>query len=210
MKKLAVLLLFGLFAATQNSTWAQPNTPAVTVSGGGFLGANSGTYGWAFTINGPVTVTDLGWFDFGGNGLNGSHQVAIWTSAGTLVVSGTVPAGTGTEVNSFLYTPVAPTFLPLGSYTIGGFEDGTSSDPIIVGAGSITPATGISYNGSRSVGGASLTFPSGDTFNNSSSYFGPNFLVAAVPEPTSTALLLLGGAASSIVAWRRRRHHASR
>ena len=204
MKK-SVVLLLGLIAAIPNFAPAQ-STPAVTISGGGFLGANTGTYGWAFNVSAPVTVTDLGWFDFGGNGLNGAHDVAIWTSTGTLVVSGTVPIGNGDEVNSFNYTPVAATSLAAGDYVIGGFESGESGDPIIVGA-TITPAANITYSGSRSTtsGGGALAFPSGDAVGNSNSYFGPNFLLA-VPEPSATALLLLGG----IAAWLRRRQSRSR
>ena len=51
----------------------------------------------------------------------------------------------------------------------------------------------ITYDGSRSTGGAALTFPSGDASGNSSSYFGPNFEFTAVPEPTTIGLLLFGG-----------------
>ena len=210
MKKLSVVLLFGLIAATQNSVWAQGSTPAVTITGGGFLGANSGTYGWAFTLSQPITITDLGWFDFGGNGLNAAHPVGIWTSAGALVLSGTVPSGTGTEVNSFLYTSVTPTLLPVGSYVIAGFENGSSGDPITVGASTITPAAGIiSYDGSRSAAGGSLTFPPSDPLSNGNSYFGPNFLFTAVPEPSTTALLLLTSSVASIFTWFRRRQSAS-
>jgi hypothetical protein len=206
MKKLKFLiLLLGFIAAAQNASWAGTTTsPAVTITGGSFLGPNAGTYGWAFTVSGPVIVTDLGYFDLGGNGLAAAHPVAIWTSAGVLVQSATVPSGTNaSEFNSFLYTPVAPTFLPPGSYVIGGFDGGSSGDIVIVGASTITPAAGIAYNGSRSVAGAALTFPPSDAVSNGSSYFGPNFLFT-VPEPTSNALLLFGGATASVLAWRRR------
>ena len=100
MKPKLLILLIGFVAAMQPAVHAQ--TPALSVSGGGFFGATTGTYGWSFTLSSTITVTDLGYFDFGGNGLNDAHDVGIWTSTGTLMVSATVPAGTaGTLVGRF-------------------------------------------------------------------------------------------------------------
>ncbi|PYK29980.1 MAG: hypothetical protein DME57_08420 [Verrucomicrobia bacterium] len=193
MKSKFLILLIGFVAATtQPAVHAQ--TPALSVSGGGLFGATTGTFGWSFTLSSTISVTDLGYFDFGGNGLNEAHDVGIWTSTGTLMVSATVPAGTaGTLVGDFRYVLVSPTLLAPGDYVIGGFESGSSGDPVEVQASTITTASMITYDGSRSTAGAALTFPSGDASANGNSYFGPNFEFTAVPEPTTIGLLLFGG-----------------
>jgi hypothetical protein len=108
MKKLKfIILLISFLAATHNIARAiQPVTPALSFTGGGSFAAPAGTFGWTFTLTGTLTVTDLGWFDFGGNGLAASHDVGIWASDGTLLVSATVPSGTtGGLIGAFRYTP---------------------------------------------------------------------------------------------------------
>jgi hypothetical protein len=80
------------------SSLAKADTVALTSITGGIL-ATSGTdqlYGWIFTANSPITVTSLGVFDFGSNGLSVSHDVGIFDdTTRALLGSTTVPAGTG-------------------------------------------------------------------------------------------------------------------
>ena len=194
MKSKLLVLLLGFVAATQifaPNSRAQ-GTPALSFTGGGSFGPFAGTYGWSFTLTSTIMVADLGYFDFGDNGLAASHDVGIWTSTGALLVSATVPSGSaGTLINDFRYVLVAPTILTPGNYVIGGFDSGSTGDAITVGASTITTASGITYGASRSIGGSSLTFPTGDAFGHPDSYFGPNFIF--VPEPTTLGLLLFGG-----------------
>ena len=49
----------------------------------------SGTGGWEFTVNSPITVTQLGFFDSGQDGLVDAHPVGLWDLSQTLLVSGT-------------------------------------------------------------------------------------------------------------------------
>jgi hypothetical protein len=56
---------------------------------GGFVIGNQFTVGAA-----DVSINALGVWDQGGNGLVLSHDVGLWNSAGALVASATVPAGT--------------------------------------------------------------------------------------------------------------------
>jgi len=192
MKFKFLILLLGFFAATQQLVPAQ--TPAVSFTGAGNFGAPEGTYGWAFTLTNTISVTELGYFDFGGNGLTDSHDVGIWTNTGTLLVSATVPAGTAATLNGdFRYVLVTATLLAPGDYVIGGFSPADSGDPVAVEASTITTASGLSYGGSRSIGGNTLTFPIGDASGHPNSYFGPNFTFSTVPEPTTLGLLLFGG-----------------
>jgi hypothetical protein len=86
--------------------------------------------GWEFTTKAAVTVTRLGYYDNGADGLLTPHQVGIYDSATQqLLVSGTVGAGTTSpiqgppvlsafapfpEVGAFRYVDVPPTTLPAG------------------------------------------------------------------------------------------------
>jgi hypothetical protein len=164
-----------------------------TTSGAQFSSGNS-TKGWAFTISSPVLVTQLGLWDQGNNGLNASHVVTIWTSTGTLMAQTTIPSGTGaTLIDGFRYVSITSILLPAGSYTIGGFY-GRLDDRFAIHPSTITTASGVTYNGSRSRSG--FAFPSGNFFGNVNSYFGPNFqftTAVATPDSGSTWVLLLLG-----------------
>src|SRR5262249_21074041 len=107
-------------------------------SGSGSLTAISTdvTLGYAFTVSTPISVTMLGLFDSGNNGLAHSHAVTIWTRTGTQLVQATIPFGTGaTLTNGFRYVSIAPFTLAAGTYTIGGFYaagGGGSFDPALI------------------------------------------------------------------------------
>jgi hypothetical protein len=65
----------------------------------GFTDNNvEGTVGWTFSITAPVTVTQLGWYDDGHDGLLHAHAVgisqALDPSPTNGLVSVTIPAGT--------------------------------------------------------------------------------------------------------------------
>jgi hypothetical protein len=149
-------------------------------------------------------VTQLGLWDQGNNGLNTSHVVSIWTSAGTLMAQTTIPSGTGaTLIDGVRYVSITSVLLPVGSYTIGGLY-GRLDDRFAINASAITTASGITYNGSRSRSG--FGFPSGNFFGNVNSFFGPNFqFTTAVPTPDSGwTVSLLGLALLGLAALRRK------
>ena len=88
--------------------------------------------GWIFDANQTLVVGKLGVWDFGADGLLASHQVGIWTSAGTLLGSTIVQSGVASplagpvaEDGRFRYQAVSPIHLNAGSrYVIGGlFND---------------------------------------------------------------------------------------
>ena len=120
--------------------------------------------------------------------------MTVWTSTGIQVAQGTVPSGTsGTLVDSFRYSSIAPVRLAAGNYTIGAFYISGSRDPIAFLATTVTTAAGVHYDGSRF--GNGNAFPQGDPANFPHSYFGPNFQFTATGVPDSAAtwtLLLLG------------------
>jgi hypothetical protein len=187
---------------------ARADSIALTFSGGTpSVFFSNLTNGWAFSTASAITVTSLGYWDFGSDGLATSHQVGIWNSAGTLLMSGTVAAGTAESLSNgfrFNSTISGAPLLAAGTYVIGGL---TSSDPVArqVPLGNLSLAPGISFIQERfNGGGQALTFPSfTDRFATDSGFFGPDFqfnaVSASVPESGGTFLLMLGAVAGLFV-----------
>src|SRR4051812_42963539 len=73
-----------------------------------FTGGNANTFGgnttvgWEFTLNSPMLVDGLGFWDHGSDGLVNTHDVGIWNSSNTalLLTSTTVTNGSSTPVAS--------------------------------------------------------------------------------------------------------------
>ncbi len=148
------------------------------------------TYGWRFSVGDtPLSVTQLGYFDAGLDGLMDSHRVGIWDSAGTLLTQATVPAGTeGTLVSAYRFTLAAPARLEANTtYFIGGLS-ASASDVIIAFDSPQTYASEIAY---QTATYSQLTgFASPDTaYSASHGVFGPNLQFTAVPEPHHYAML---------------------
>lgn len=201
MKSPKLVLSFCLWLILQTIAWGD-----VALQFGNFSlrTDQETTFGWSFTLSSPLFVTDLGYFDFQNDGLTDAHPVAIWTSAGGApILTATVPAGASSSlIDGVRYVAITPTFLPAGTYIIGGYSP-NFSDSVAIENASINAAPGIAYNGSRSAQGAGLMFPSGNTQGYANGDFGPNFQFAPVPEPSAVALLLLGGA-GTLAVWKRR------
>jgi hypothetical protein len=137
----------------------------------------------------------LGFFDGQGSaGLADSHPVGIFDSTGTLLVSATVPSGpAGTLLDGFEFVNVAPTVLGPGSYTIGGQGNGTSTDQFEFGLTGSTAIPGLTL-GSAVVNSSAqntLSFPNVQAPSFSQGYFGPDFVVLTVPEPSAIILLAM-------------------
>ena len=85
------------------------------------------TVGTRFTVEEEIFVTGLGvWEDAAG--LADAHPVGLWTDAGALLTSATVPAGdAGTLVNGFRFERVMPVALSAGeTYRIGALYPGAA------------------------------------------------------------------------------------
>jgi uncharacterized protein DUF4082 len=170
--------------------------------------------GWGFTVNQTLTVNRLGFADFGFDGLAQAHDVGLYTSSGTLLVSGTVAAGTNSPADgNFRWVNVAPTVLNAGStYVIGAFLAG-NGDEWAWDAGklgihlinlSIDPRITISgtarYNCCSET---SLKFPASQIDDSRTMFVGPNFdTVATTPIPAALPLFAAG---LGIIGWAARR-----
>jgi hypothetical protein len=204
VKKLLVLLVaaFLLVSVASAATIAMTINIATPPAGSSAL-----MRGWAFTLANTTTVSRLGWYDAGQDGLTASHQIGIWDiTGGTLFMSGTVSSGTAdplTDRFRFTSNLSGTTTLAPGGYVIGGLSDSGDGTVRLMGPGDVTFAPGISYIQDR-VGGGTFSYPA-STGGFDIGYFGPNFLVgeAAVPEPAT--LFLVGGALSALTSLRRRR-----
>jgi hypothetical protein len=154
---------------------------------------NNATIGYDFTLTTSVTVTELGFFDaFQASGPANPHPVGIWTSGGTLLASATVPAGAPSLViDGFDFVPIAPIVLGPGSYAVGAYGLSTSPDNFEFGESGSTTISGLALGGAVEIFATGLTFPSTPESFATQGYFGPDFLVATIPEPATVGLAAL-------------------
>lgn len=172
---LAITILLAL------APFVSADTPALSFSSyGSYSTASSYTKGWEFTTSTLLTVTALGVYDFGGDGLEEAHDVGIWrTSDQQLITSLTVPPGTaGTLIDGFRYSSL-PTVvqLPADTYRIGAYYPASGySDEYVYGASGISMGGIGTYNdpGLSRSNPAGLTYPTDPEAPGG--YFGPNFL----------------------------------
>jgi hypothetical protein len=171
----------------------QLNAQVVAVQGldANYAGSADRTYGWRFTVgNSPLSVSQLGYYDHGANGLFDSHPVGIWQLDGSLVVQATVPSGTvGTLIDSFRFVSITPVTLNANqTYVIGGWSP-SASDLVIAGSPTATIASEITYNiAAYAAPEDNFGFP-GSTYNATYGVMGPNMEFSAVPEPRHYAMI---------------------
>ena len=172
-------------------------TPTQRTDGGQVVGVSFTSFGG--------TISSLGFFDFGSDGLAASYQVGLWDASQNLIDSVTITP-TSPLYNEFRYEAITPvtigTFANPQSFTIGALLPPDLSDVwlsnvfVILQAGFAGAGTGQYTSPS-----ASLVYPATtDTTN----YIVVN-ANGPVPEPGSLALL--GTPAAWFMARRRRLHN---
>ncbi len=205
MRLLIRVILLAVLVASASFLYA--GTLGVTTSNDG-VNANTGTWtlGYSFMVNSPITVTGLGVFDAGSDGLNVSHDVGLWDSSGNLLTWTTVPAGTVAPLNGYYrMEAISGVSLTAGSVYYVGSVNGIDNDGWLQDPSTLIAAPEITYLSRQyEFSNGSLVFPdlagSGTT-----GYFGGNFEFggSSVPEPSS--LLMLGsGVLAAASAFRRK------
>ena len=151
--------------------------PAMTVTGGVSDHEITGTVGWEFTLDDPITLTDIG--AYGTTYLYTSADLGIWDQQGDLILRANVPSwhdAPATSRDSFWYSAIEPVTLEAGTYRVGMVSWEGDYDQFL------TYATGSTAEGVHHVNGAYstsywLNYPSGDHNSGSGlSYVGPSFL----------------------------------
>lgn len=169
---------------------------AVTSIGSGTTSQGNGEYGWRFTLNADITVTHLGVWDAGMDGLEQSATtVRLWSSAGEVIASATVPGGSAASlVDGFRYVEIDGVDLSAddGAFYVSATSFFSVSDPQAFfqanGAG-LEVASPIDLEG----GAAAFNpgqFPGGGQ-TSVAAYFGANFQF--VPAPGAGAVLAMAG-----------------
>jgi hypothetical protein len=184
-------------------------SPAIVMTSPGaeYFGA-AYTLGFSFTVSSPETISALGIYDSGMNGLNGAAQVGLWDSSGNLLTSATVPAGTGGNLEGFFrYAKIAPFIVtPGNTYLVGGFEPNDLASSLFTnqgGTGSTNPLINVVQD-QFSLFNFSFSFPGSSNGNLGGAWLGANFQIGGVPEPSTWAVMLIGlGLAGATI--RRRR-----
>jgi hypothetical protein len=159
------------------------------------------------------TISSLGFYDHGGDGLAASYQLGLWDSSQNLIATATVTPSS-LLIGDFRYAPITPvtigTFALPQSFTIGALLPPVMNDIWLDG---ILPILGVGYTGAgtgRFEVSNSLVYP---TNLDSSSYYvvnaGPE---VQIPEPNTIGLAtgLLTAVAMRARAGRRKKNRGDR
>lgn len=178
---------------------ASAATMAGDYLGVGFSGLFSRATGYEFTMNSTVTVTALGVFDFGADGLSDRHQVGIFRKSdnspvvNTFIGAGTASALVAGTVDGSRFEDAFAVLNAGESYYI--LADNFSSDRFVFGTGAVVYNPAVTWGGfvdasTNSIFSTPTFFGGGQPGN-----LGPNFLFVegtTVPVPASVFLVLLG------------------
>ena len=185
---LALGLCTSLYA---NAAAINLTTPGSEYGGGQY------TLGFEFTVSSNRTITSLGVYDSGANGLSSNAQIGIWDTSGNLLTSTTILAGTGQLDGLFRYVNISGFSLVAGThYVIGAYTTDLASslNTLQGGSGSIDPDVDVivdRYSAFNSI----FSFPTQTDGHADGAWLGANFRTGAtgsVPEPASLALIALG------------------
>jgi hypothetical protein len=180
-KTAMTFLLLLSFAAVASTKVALANSvPAIAFTPNlEFNNIETTYFGWSFSVNSPIWVTALGYFDYSEfssdptnpyccfplnvvPGLLDSHTVGIYSSLGPLLTSATVPSGTaGILVDDSFYVDVPSIELPPGQYVILASQEGAGgavpTDPVAFSFSSFDPIPQIKV----ALGGGGLYYTKG-------------------------------------------------
>jgi hypothetical protein len=204
----AALVLLTAVSAPLASAAVQPAIAFGPSYEGGSGSSNLGyTQGYRFHVSTPTLVTELGFYDYANDGLNGSHDVGLWSYGNTTPLAtasflvgdnsstiGVTAIGTP-SYGIYLYRDITDLLLSPGDYVVGA----TLGNGLDVGISlpqnfSVNPQITLLGSNTTGSGNFTLTYPPDSTTSSGvPDYLYPNFLVQ-VPEP-ATGFILLAAAA---------------
>jgi hypothetical protein len=193
-----------IFAGIAASLAHAEITPLIDFTGGQVFGVVQGanaTAGFSFNVTTATTISGLGLFDVGSDGLIDSHQIGLWTSGGTLLASATLDNSSSvvpstSSLGDWRETGINSLTLDPGSYVIGAsFLDvaQNTEDAAVFSAAGTPSLPGINY-GTTIIGFSDFTFPDLSETGVDAGAFGPMAFtdVQRAPEPGSLGLSLCG------------------
>jgi hypothetical protein len=172
--------------------------------------------GLEFTVNSPVSVSSLGFYDVGLGVITGPLTADLMTLGGTVLASQTFTNASGTPVNGgYLFQSITPVTLAAGNYYLMGYGpttylwehnsyiDSSNPDTFNTGGGLVSFVEAAWSGGSDPAG----TLP-GNTFGpgNPDFFSSANMQFSAVPEISTWAMLLLGFAGLGFMTYRRKQN----
>ncbi|MEI9815148.1 MAG: PEP-CTERM sorting domain-containing protein [Acidobacteriota bacterium] len=196
MKKLFLVMALtavSSFGSTLALTMSSPTTFIDSV--------DSFTSGWSFTITDSILISSLGYYDENGDGLSDSHDVGIFDSGGTLLVTANVASGTGAAlVTDWRMVSVTPYLLGPGTYTVAGSSINSTDSMVATAIPILDPTFTLGATDLFSFGAFSNpTLNAGGGIT----YFNANFQFdsTGVPEPST---LLMSLSAFGLIGWKKR------
>ena len=156
------------------------------------------TLGFEFSTLNAQSITALGIYDSGKDGLAGAAQIGVWDTFGNLIASATIAPGQGVLSNFFRYVDIAPVALTAGvHYVVGAYSASDAQSSWGAGQGGTAALNpNLNYFGNRYSSTGALSYA--DSSSGGGAFLGANFIIGptvgggAVPEPATWALMLAG------------------
>jgi hypothetical protein len=192
-----VLCAAGLMLGSSVVTQAA-GTPGISFLTSNYEDGGGYAVGYDFTPSTTLSVTDLGYYDNGNDGLAVNHNVGIYVvSNQTLVASALVLTNDTLHINQYWYHDITAVTLNAGvtyrAVAVTTSGEGWAYNPFDGANPTPTPNPSLTLGNTGYFVGSNgnLIYPEG---TNGKWFAVANFLVASpVPEPSAAALLGLGG-----------------